>query len=341
MLNTRSIDILKHIIHMFVETGEPVGSLAISHKLSHALSSATIRNIMAQLEDLGYLYSPHPSAGRLPTDQGLRYFVNELVGYTTINEEDRHHIEKECGLKGLEVQEVLNNASALLSELSQCVGLVASPAAELALKHVEFVPLDAQRALMVMVNEGGTIENRLMEVPCGYSSEILTEASNYLNAHLAGHTLKESYYHILEELRSHRDSLDQFSADLVKRGLDMWAKKVQDPCLIIHGQANLLQQVEHMEDLASIKNIFSLVEHKESLVKLLEASMKGQGIQIFIGAENEWFRHGGCSLVISPYENAQGKIVGALGIIGPTRIDYGRIIPLVDYTAKIISRLLK
>lgn len=341
MLNRRSLDVLRHIVEAFVETGEPIGSLSIVERLGQQLSSATIRNIMAQMEEAGLLYSPHTSAGRLPTDAGLRFFVNGILESTHLLEEDQKTIEQECRDKGLDFNDVLNQVTTLLSGLSSCMGLVITQKNERAVKHIEFITIEPGHGLAIIVMEDGSIENRLIQLPKGVPSSVLMEASNYLNARLSGKTLDESRAKILQELDTHRSDLDTLAAHIARSGIGLWSTDHKDANLIVRGQSNLLRQVEHMRDLGTIQNIFSLLDRKETLIKLLEASMKGEGIQIFIGAENEWFHHVGCSLVLSPYKSANGKIVGAIGVIGPTRINYSRIIPMVDYTAKIMSQLIK
>lgn len=340
-LNARSLEILRHIVEAYVETGEPIGSLTVAHRLDMSLSSATIRNIMARLEEMGLLYSPHTSAGRLPTEAGLRFFVQGFLETQELSLEEKRKIEGQCAALGLDMNSLLNQAGTILSGLSSCAGIVIAPKDESILKHIEFIPLDLGKALVIMVSKEGTVENRIIEIPVGIPPASLIEAGNYLNAHLAGKTLEEAKNRIAFELSSHRAKLDEVAEHLVKAGLGVWSGSTKDPALIIQGQSNLLKKVEHMEDLNAIKNIFSLLDRKEVLINLLDGVMKGDGIQIFIGAENEWFQHVGCSLVLSPYENSSGKIVGAIGIIGPTRINYGHIIPVVDYTAKIVSRLIK
>ena len=340
LLNPRSLEILRHVVDMYVETGEPIGSLTLAERLGHQLSSATIRNVMAKLEDLGYLYSPHTSAGRLPTDEGLRFFVHGLLESSQLSLEDTALIEERCLEKKLSLPQLLAEVSTLLSGLSTCAGFVVVPQEERVLRHIEFVSLEDGTALAIMVTQDGEVENRLFPLPPGFSISTLIEASNYLNSRLAGQTLKEAKARVIQELSSHQAALDTLSQEVVKSGLAIWSGTGKGASLIVNGQSNLLNNVEHMEDLNAIKHIFGLLEKKENLINLLDASMKGDGIQIFIGAENEFFQHVGCSLVLSPYENKLGDIVGAVGVIGPKRLNYGRVIPMVNYTAKILSRLL-
>ncbi|MDC0348946.1 heat-inducible transcriptional repressor HrcA [Alphaproteobacteria bacterium] len=340
LLNSRSLEILKHIVDVYVETGEPIGSLTVADRLGNQLSSATIRNVMAKLEDLGLLYSPHTSAGRLPTDEGLRFFVQGLLESSELSQEDKLLIEGKCLEKGLSLVDLLTEVSAILSGLSTCAGLVIIPKEEKTLKQVEFISLDDGCALAIMVTHDGDVENRIVQLPQGFSSSTLIEATNYLNVRLVGRTLSEAKSRIVKELMMHQEDLDYLAKNVIEAGLAVWSGTGKEASLIINGQSNLLSNIEHLEDLNTLKSIFSLLEKKENLINLLDASMKGDGIQIFIGAENEHFRHVGCSLVLSPYENKLGNIVGAIGVIGSTRINYGRVIPMVNYTSKILSRLL-
>ncbi len=338
-LNERSRQILRHIVDAYVETGEPIGSRTISRRLGMALSPATIRNVMADLEEAGLLYAPHTSAGRLPTEQGLRLFVNGLLELGGLTKEERESIDGQCAAAGRSVPEVLEEATTMLSGLSRCAGLVVAPKTERALKHIEFVHLGPGRALVVMVTEGGLVENRIIDVPMGLPASSLVEATNYLSARLVGHTLGEARSDILTQLDQHRTELDTLTTRVVEAGLATWSGDNKG-ALIVRGQANLLEEVTALSDLERIRGLFAALETKEALVKLLDAADQAQGVQIFIGAENELFGLAGCSMVIAPYRNGRERIVGAVGVIGPTRINYARIIPMVDYTAQVIGRIL-
>ena len=340
LLNSRSLEILRHVIDMYVETGEPIGSLTLADRLGNQISSATIRNVMARLEDLGLLYAPHTSSGRLPTDEGLRFFVHGLLESSELSREDRLMIEERCLEKNLPLSQLLGEVSTILSGLSKCAGFVVVPQEEKILRHIEFVPLNETTALAIMVTHDGDVENRLFPLPQGFSISMLIEATNYLNARLVGRTLKEARARITQELSSHQAQLDELSKEIVQSGLAIWSGSGKNASLIVNGQSNLINRVEHLEELNAIKHIFSLLERKENLINLLDASMKGEGVQIFIGAENEFFQHVGCSLVLSSYENNGGEVVGAVGVIGPKRLNYGRVVPMVNYTAKILSRLV-
>ncbi len=343
-LNERSRDIFRHIVDAFVETGEPVGSRTIARKLNGMLSPATIRNVMADLEYAGLLYAPHASAGRLPTEAGLRMFVSGLLQVGGLDAEERKTIDAHCQASGRSSEDVLSQVTGTLAGLAQCASLVFAPKVEAPLKHIEFVNLKPGRALVVMVNENGVVENRLLEVPADLPPSALVEAGNFLAAHLTGKTLAEAKADILIDLDSRRAQLDELTAKVVKAGLATWAGAVagpRDTALIIKGQSNLLNNVTGMEDLESIRHLFSVLEAREQMVRVLDLVGRGDGVQIFIGAQNELFGMAGCSMVVAPFQNAREQIVGAIGVIGPTRLNYARIIPMVDYTAKLVGRMLE
>jgi heat-inducible transcriptional repressor len=339
-LNERSRQILRHVVDAYVETGEPIGSRTISRRLGMSLSPATIRNVMSDLEEAGLLYAPHTSAGRLPTESGLRIFVNGLLEVGDLTKEERANIEGQCAAAGRSVPEVLEEATTMLSGLSHCAGLVVAPKTERALKHIEFVHLGPGRALVVMVNEDGLVENRIVDVPMGLPASSLMEATNYLSARLVGRTLSEAQADIFAELERHRAELDALTTKVVEAGLATWAGGTKGGALIVRGQANLLDDVTALSDLERIRGLFAALETKESMVRLLEAADQAGGVQIFIGSDSELFGLAGCSMVIAPYRNSRERIVGAVGVIGPKRINYARIIPMVDYTARVIGRIL-
>lgn len=337
-LNERSREILRHIVDAYVETGEAVGSRTISRRLGMALSPATIRNVMADLEEAGLLYAPHTSAGRVPTEAGLRLFVDGLLEIGALSKEERESIEGRCAASGRSVASVLEEATQTLSGLSRCAGLVVAPKAEAPLKHIEFVQLGPGRALVVLVSENGLVENRIIDIPLGMPVSSLVEASNYLAQRLVGRTLDEARRTIAQELEEHRAQLDALTQKVVEAGLATWS--APSGYLLVRGQSQLLADVQQMADLERIRALFALLETKEAMVRLIDASEKAEGVQIFIGAQNELFAMAGCSVIIAPYANREEKIIGAIGVIGPTRMNYARIIPMVDYTAKVIGRLL-
>ncbi len=341
-LNQRSREVFRQIVDAYVATGEPVGSRTISRRLGMVLSPATIRNVMADLEEQGLLYAPHTSAGRIPTDAGLRLFVNGLLEIGALSEEEREAIEAKCSSSGRSLPDVLGEASTMLSGLSHCAGLVVAPKTDRPLKHIEFVSLAPGRALVVLVNEDGLVENRVIEVPVGVPASTLQMVSNFLSAKLVGRTLEEARQAVLDEIQEQKTELDELSRRVVAAGLATWAGSGGQSSgqLIVRGQARLLEDVTALSDLERVRALFEALETKETMLRLLDATGQGDGVQIFIGAENVLFNHSGCSLIISPFQNSRERVIGAIGVIGPTRINYARIIPLVDYTAKVISRLI-
>jgi heat-inducible transcriptional repressor len=341
-LNERSREIFRHVVDAFVETGEPVGSRTISRKLGGSLSPATIRNVMADLEYAGLLYAPHTSAGRLPTDAGLRMFVSGLLQVGGLDASERTALEAHCQAAGRSSEEVLSQATGALAGLAQCAGLVLAPKLEAPLKHIEFVNLKPGRALVVMVDEAGTVENRVFEVPKDLRPSALVEAGNFLAARLAGKTVAEARTGILAELDSGRAELDELTTKVVQAGLATWSgdRGNERDALIVKGQSNLLSNVTALEDLERIRQLFTALEAREQMVRLLDLVGKAEGVQIFIGAQNELFGMAGCSMVVAPFQNSREQIVGAIGVIGPTRLNYARIIPMVDYTAKLVGRIL-
>ena len=342
-LNERSREIFRHVVDAFVETGEPVGSRTISRKLGGSLSPATIRNVMADLEYAGLLYAPHTSAGRLPTDAGLRMFVSGLLQVGGLDASERTAQEAHCQAAGRSSEDVLSQATGALAGLAQCAGLVLAPKLEAPLKHIEFVNLKPGRALVVMVDEAGTVENRVFEVPKDLRPSALVEAGNFLAARLAGKTVAEARTGILAELDSGRAELDELTTKVVQAGLATWSgdRGNERDALIVKGQSNLLSNVTALEDLERIRQLFTALEAREQMVRLLDLVGKAEGVQIFIGAQNELFGMAGCSMVVAPFQNSREQIVGAIGVIGPTRLNYARIIPMVDYTAKLVGRILE
>ena len=339
-LSERSRDIFRQIVDAYVETGEPVGSRTLSRRLPAALSPATIRNVMADLEEGGLLYAPHTSAGRLPTEAGMRMFVSGLLEVGALPATERDSIDDQCRAVGKSVEQVLEQAISTLSGLSRCAGMVLAPKAQRALKHIEFVPLSPGRALVVLVGGDGLVENRVLDLPRDVPPSALVEAGNFLNNRLAGRTLEEAREHVTAELESQRSQLDALTKKVVEAGLATWAGTGRDGHLIVRGQSHLLDDVTGLDDLERIRTLFAALETKETMLQLLDLTNSADGVQIFIGAENALFSLSGCSLVVAPYHNAEEQIVGAIGVIGPTRINYARIIPLVDYTAKVVGRII-
>ena len=340
-LDARSAAVLREIVEQYVETGDPVGSRTLSRRLPLNLSPATIRNVMADLTDAGLLFAPHTSAGRLPTEQGLRLFVDGLLQFGDLSDDDRDAIGAALAASGRSLEDTLGEASSLLSGLSSAAGLVLAPKGEGSLRHIEFVPLGSGRALVVLVNADGQVENRVIDIPPGVPPSALQQAGNYLNARLGGgRALAELRRSVAEEMAADRTYLDALSAQVVEAGLATWTGEGRGGSLIVRGQAKLLADVTQIENLAAIQRLFERLEAQETMLRLLELAERSEGVRIFIGAENGLFGQSGVAMVVAPARNAGGRIVGAIGVIGPTRINYGRIIPVVDYTARVIGRLL-
>ena len=339
-LDARSRDIFRAIVEGFMETGEPIGSRTLSRRLGIPLSPATIRNVMSDLEDLGLLYAPHTSAGRLPTENGLRLFVDGLLECGNLTEDERNGIESRCVAAGRSLPEVLEQATTMLSGLSKCAGLVTAPKTDTTLRHIEFVSLGPGRALVVLVTDTGLVENRIIDLPLGMPASSLVEATNYLSARLVGHSLSDAQTGVRRELVRDRALLDELTRKVVEAGLASWGGGDREGVLIVRGQANLLDDINAIGELEQVRALFSALETKEALLRLLQAADDAAGVQIFIGAESELFSLTGCSLVVAPYKNSQQNIVGAVGVIGPMRINYARIVPMVDFTAKAIGRLV-
>jgi len=341
-LNDRSREILRLVVESYVETGSPVGSRTLSKLLGQNLSPATIRNVLADLEEYGLLYAPHVSAGRLPTDAGMRLFVDGILEIGNLSEEERIQIEAQCKSQGASYNQVLEQAGNLMSGLSACAGLVVAPKTEQQLlKHVEFVSLGPGRALVVMVTEEGHVENRVLNLPVGVTPSILIEASNYLSSKLIGQSLTQAKQIIQKEIKSNKAAIAEISASLVEAGLATWSEAAGDGVLIVRGQSNLLQDVNALGDLENIRTLFTALETKENLLRLVDLTQDADGVQIFIGAENELFSVTGCSMIISPYRNSEEQIIGTIGVVGPTRMNYAKIIPMVDYTAKVVGDMLR
>jgi heat-inducible transcriptional repressor len=339
-LNQRSREIFRLIVDEYLETGEPIGSRTLSKRLSISLSPATIRNVMADLEDAGLLFAPHTSAGRLPTEAGLRLFVDGILEVGDLSEDQRRNIKEQCAGSGISVEGMLEKATTALSGLSGCAGLVMAPKADEPLRHIELVNLNYGRALVVMVSESGIVENRIIETPPELTTSALVEASNFLSARMVGRTISEARDAILKELKAYEAELDEVTSRVVQSGLAIWAGGDKGGSLIVRGQANLLEDVQAIGDLEQIRSLFSTLEKKETMLKVLSEVDSAEGVQIFIGAGNALFNVAGCSLIVSPYKDGRERIIGAIGVIGPTRINYARIIPMVDYTAKLIGRLI-
>jgi heat-inducible transcriptional repressor len=339
-LNERSREIFRHIVEAYVHTGVPIGSHTLSRRLPVALSPATIRNVMADLEHLGLLYAPHTSAGRLPTQLGMRMFVNGLLEVGGLAEDERARIDAQCRSAGKSIEQVLGEAIGTLSGLARCAGMVVAPKMQRSLKHMEFVWLGRGRALVVLVTEDGLVENRILDLPENVEPAALVEATNYLNHRLAGLTLDEVKEEVFGELEQQRHQLDELTKRVVEAGLATWSGDSARSALIVRGQSHLLDDITAVEDLERIRGLFEALETSEQFLRLLDLTTTAEGVQIFIGSENELFGVTGCSMIVAPYRDAREQIIGAIGVIGPQRLNFARIIPMVDYTAKMVGRLI-
>ena len=342
-LNERSREIFKRIVETYLTTGEPVGSRNLSRALPMTLSPASVRNVMSDLESLGLIYAPHTSAGRLPTQTGLRLFVDGLLEVGDISLEERNQIESRIAGSGRRraVEELLGEAGEMLSGLSRCAGVVLVDKQSKRLKQVEFVSLGEGRALAVLVGEEGDVENRIVALPDGLPLSSLREATNYLNARIGGLTLAEARARIEREIEERRAQLDALTASIVTAGLATWSGDGDErKSLIVCGRSHLLEDVRVMEDLERLRLLFEDLDTKTDLIQLLGLAEGAEGVRIFIGSENKLFSLSGSALIVSPFEDTEQKIVGVLGVIGPTRLNYARIIPMVDYTAKLLGRLV-
>ncbi len=342
-LNERSREIFRLIVESYLATGEPVGSRNLSRILPMTLSPASVRNVMSDLEQLGLVYAPHTSAGRLPTEIGLRFFVDALMQIGDLTERDRKAIEAQVAGSGQakSLETVLTEASGLLSGLSRAAGVVLTAKSNPRLKHVEFVRLEPERALVVLVGEDGQIENRVLNVPVGLPTSALIEAGNFLNARIRGRTLADVKDEIERRVKEGQAELDQLTQKIIAAGLASWSGGESDERkLIVRGQAHLLEDLKALADLERVRLLFDDLETRREVIDLLGRAEQAEGVRIFIGSENKLFSLSGSSTIVAPYHDASGQIVGVLGVIGPTRLNYARIIPMVDYTAKVVSKLL-
>jgi len=342
-LNERSREIFKQIVESYLATGEPVGSRNIARIIPITLSPASVRNVMSDLEHLGLVYAPHTSAGRLPTELGLRFFVDALMEVGNLSEQDRRNIEAQATAAGAAkpIETVLSEVSALLSGLTRSAGVVLTHKTNARLKHIEFVRLEPERALVVLVAEDGQVENRVLDLPAGLPTSALTEASNFLNARIRGKTLAEAKAELERSLTAAQAELDQLTQKIVAAGLASWSGgESEERSLIVRGHANLLDDLHALEDLERVRLLFDDLETKRGVIDLLGLAEGAEGVRIFIGSENKLFSLSGSSTIIAPYRDGSGRIVGVIGVIGPTRLNYARIIPMVDYTAKVVGQML-
>jgi heat-inducible transcriptional repressor len=342
-LNERSREIFRQIVESYLATGEPVGSRNISRLIAVPLSPASVRNVMADLEQLGLVYAPHTSAGRLPTELGLRFFVDALMQVGDLTEAERQSIESQLVSVGRaqSVEAALDEALTRLSGLTRAASVVLTAKSNSRLKHIEFVRLEPERALAVLVGEDGQVENRVLALPPGVPTSALIEAGNFLNARIRGRTLAEARLELETALAQDRTELDLLTQKVIAAGIASWSGGDNDDRqLIVRGQANLLEDLHALDDLERVRRLFDDLETKRGVIDLLGRAESAEGVRIFIGSENKLFSMSGSSTIVSPYTDGAGRIVGVLGVIGPTRLNYARVIPTVDYAARIVSRIL-
>lgn len=340
-MNDRSREVFRRVVEGYLDTGGPVGSRTLTRTMSEQVSAATIRNVMHDLEYLGLLGAPHVSAGRVPTQMGLRMFVDGLLEVSDLTDADREKLDATLGTNERDMGTLLDRVGAALSGLTQGASLVLAPKHEAPIRHIEFVSLSADRALVVLVFADGHVENRVFTPPPGQTPSSMREASNFLNALAEGRMLGELRVAMERELKARRQEIDKLARDLVEAGVVLWENEGQPyERLMVRGRANLLADSAETEDLERIRLLFDDLERKRDIVEFLELAEGGEGVRIFIGSENKLFSLSGSALVVSPYMNADRRIVGAVGVIGPTRLNYGRIVPIVDYTAQLVGRML-
>jgi heat-inducible transcriptional repressor len=337
-MSERAREVFRLVVENYLDSGIPVGSRTVSRLPGISLSPASIRNVMQDLEELGLLSHPHTSAGRVPTESGLRLFVDAMMQVAEPSQEERKAIEARLE-RGGPIEEALAATTAALSGLSACAGIVLVPKREPVLRQFGFVQLSPRQALAVMVGNDGSVENRVVELPPGINPAALTEVGNYVSARLSGLTLNQAQNRLQEEIRAGEAALDSAAQELIARGLATWSQDGLRPVLIVRGQANLLDE-QATADLERVRQLLDELETKEEIVRLLDSARAGQGMKIFIGSENKLFALSGSSVIAAPYRGADGKVVGVVGVIGPTRLNYARVVPMVDFTAQALSRLM-
>ncbi|MCZ4352073.1 heat-inducible transcriptional repressor HrcA [Roseovarius aestuarii] len=340
-MNDRSREVFRRVVEGYLATGAPIGSRSLTRDMTEKVSAATIRNVMQDLEFMGLLDSPHASAGRVPTQSGLRMFVDGLLEVGDLQSDDRALMDNTLSKNSQDVAGMLDRIGQTLSGVTRGASLVLAPKHEAPIKHIEFVSLGHDRALVVLVFADGHVENRIFTPPPGQTPSSMREAANFLNAFIEGRTLSDLQTVITKQIAARRQEIDQLAQAMVESGLALWDGDTDSPeRLIVRGRSNLLGAGADEADLERIRNLFDDLERKRDIANFLELTDEGEGVRIFIGSENKLFSLSGSSLVVSPYMNADRKIVGAVGVIGPTRLNYGRIVPIVDYTAQLVGKLI-
>ncbi len=341
-LNDRARDVFKLLVDQYISSGDPVGSRTLSKASRLNLSPASIRNVMQDLEELGLLAAPHTSAGRIPTEAGLRLFVDGMMQVSGLTPAEQARIERELQPDGKRLEEVLGEATNVLAGLSACAGLVLVPKQDAPIRQIDFVPLSPDRVLAILVGQDGSVENRVVQLPVGVPPAALVQAGNYINTRLVGMTLDQARTRLESEVAANRAELDQLAVTVASKGLGVWAKEGGDrDILIVRGQAHLLEDKAAEQDLERVRRLLDDIETKKELVRVLDMARDAAAMRIFIGAETKLFSLSGSSVIASPYTDQEERVVGVIGIIGPTRLNYARIVPMVDYTAKALGRLIR
>ena len=339
-LNDRSKLIFKKLVESYLKTGSPAGSETIMKMGGLNLSSASIRSILSELQKEGLLYAPHRSAGRMPTEKGMRFFVDGLLEFGRISKTEKQNIEQQCSTKGRSYEEVLEVASKAISGLSNYAGIVIAPKFQKNLKHLEFIRLNETQLMLILAYENGEIENRIIEDSGKYNNSLLIQASNYLTSKFNNKNISQIKKEIETDIRNSQNQLENISSRLMQKGIIEKLPNFKNPYIFLHGQSNLLKDEIVSKDLDQIRNLFDDIDKKTSFVDILENAGKAKGVQIFIGSKNFLFKHSGLSMVMAPYKNNDQEIIGAIGVVGPTRLNYSKIVPLVDYTSKIIGKVI-
>ena len=339
-LNDRSKLIFKKLVESYLKTGSPAGSETLMKMGGLNLSSASIRSILSNLQKDGLLYASHRSAGRMPTDKGMRFFVDGLLEFGRISKIEKENIKQQCSSKNKSYEEVLDVASKAISGLSNYAGIVIAPKFQKNLKQLEFIRLNATQLMLIMAYENGEVENRIIEDNGKYNESFLTKASNYLTSKFTNKNITQIKKVIQLDIKKSQDDLETISSKLIQKGIMETLPNTKNPYIFLHGQSNLLKDEIISKDLDQIRNLFDEIEQKTTFVDILESAGKAKGVQIFIGSKNFLFKHSGLSMVMAPYKNSDQEIVGAIGVVGPTRLNYSKIVPLVDYTSKIIGKVI-
>tara|TARA_Y100001970_G_scaffold286038_1_gene407229 strand:- start:480 stop:1526 length:1047 start_codon:yes stop_codon:yes gene_type:complete len=339
-LSDRSKQIFKTVVETYLETGSPSGSETILKKCGINLSSSSIRLILSNLQKEGLLFAPHTSSGRLPTDKGMRLFVDGLLEFGRLSKNEQENIKQQCLSSGTSFQDVLDKASKMISGLSNYAGLVVAPKFQNNIKHIEFIRLNDNQVMSIMASSNGQVENRIIDDKGAYTESNLKEISNFLNNKYNNKSIEEIKVNIKTEINNSKGRIEILSKSLIKKGILEATPNNDSPYIFLHGQSNLLEDEIVSKDLDKIRKLFDDIENKTSFLNILENTDAAKGVQIFIGSQNFLFKHSGLSMVMAPYNDKNQKIVGAIGVVGPTRLNYAKIVPLVDYTSKIIGKVL-